>query len=60
MPEQLEDFRAEFGIPGEYDPIGAITVGYRADDLPTQSPRVGERRRGSGEVIHRGYWGRYA
>jgi hypothetical protein len=56
MPEQLEGFRAEFGIPDAYDPIGAITVGYRADDLPTQSPRVEERRRGSGEVVHRGHW----
>ncbi|MDO0930437.1 nitroreductase family protein [Streptomyces sp. DG2A-72] len=59
MPQQPKDFRAEFAIPDEYDPIGAITVGYRADDLPTQSPRVEERRRGSGEVVHRGHWGRH-
>ncbi|NDZ78529.1 nitroreductase [Streptomyces sp. SID10853] len=60
MPEHLQPFRAEFGIPGTYDPIGGITVGYRADDLPPQGARVGERRRARAEVVHRGHWGRHA
>jgi nitroreductase len=59
MPENLERFRAEFEIPGDYDPIGAVTVGYRADDLPPQSPRIGELRRDAGEVVHRGQWGQH-
>jgi nitroreductase len=58
MPENLEPFRTEFAIPGEYAPIGGITVGYRADDLPPQSPGIGERRRGIADVVHRGQWGR--
>ena len=36
MPEHLPPFRAEFGVPDEYDPIGGITVGYRAEDMPPQ------------------------
>ncbi len=58
MPEHLEPFRAEFGIPAEYAPIGGITVGYRAPDLPPQSARLAERRRGLEDVVHRGHWGR--
>ncbi|MFI6626176.1 nitroreductase family protein [Streptomyces sp. NPDC050528] len=60
MPEHLQPFRAEFGVPEEYDPIGGITVGYRAEDVPEQGARVAERRRGVGDVVHRGQWGRHA
>ncbi|MFE3544612.1 nitroreductase family protein [Nocardia sp. NPDC059177] len=55
MPEQLDGFRAEFGIPAEFAPIGAITVGYPA---PGQPPaRFEHRRRPLGDVVHRGFWG---
>lgn len=60
MPQFIEPFRAEFGVPADYDPIGAITVGYRAADMPPQSPAVAERRRRPAQVIHRGQWGRHA
>jgi|GEM_PF-1932280 len=39
---------------------GGITVGYRADDLPPQSPRIDERRRDAADVVHRGQWGRHS
>ncbi|MGY1894636.1 nitroreductase family protein [Nocardia gipuzkoensis] len=55
MPQHLEGFRAEFGVPDAYDPIGAITVGYRATDQP--SARFTQRRRGVEDVVHDGYWG---
>ena len=42
-----------------YSPVGAVTVGYKADDLPQQSPRIGELRRDAAEVVHRGQWGRH-
>jgi len=58
MPDYLDPFRAEFGVPGDYDPIGGITVGYRADDLPPQGSRIDERRRDAADVVHRGQWGR--
>jgi nitroreductase len=59
MPDHLGPLRAEFGVPDEYDPIGAITVGYRAGNLPPQSLRVSERRRGVAGAVHRGQWGRH-
>ncbi|WP_263169191.1 nitroreductase family protein [Streptomyces sp. SCSIO ZS0520] len=58
MPEQLDGFRAEFGIPEEYAPIGGICVGYRAEDVPPQPARIAERRRDKEDVVHRGQWGR--
>lgn len=59
MPEHIQPFREEFGIPDGYDPVGALTIGYRATDLPPQSPGVEARRRNAEEVIHRGNWGRH-
>jgi nitroreductase len=59
QPEQLDGFRAEFGVPAEYAPIGAITVGYRSPNLPAQTARVAERRRGVEDVVHRGQFGRH-
>lgn len=60
MPEHLQPFREEFAVPEEYAPIGAITVGYRAEDVPPPSPRIAQRRRPAADVIHRGQWGRHA
>jgi nitroreductase len=59
MPENIDPFRAEFAVPPDYSPVGAVTVGYKADDLPPQSPRIGELRRDAAEVVHRGQWGRH-
>ncbi len=56
MPEHLEPFRAEFGVPSEYAPIGGITVGYRSEDTPPQSARIAERRRAVEDVVHHGQW----
>lgn len=57
MPEQLGPFRAEFGVPEDYAPIGGLTIGYRADDLPPQGARIRDRRRAAADVLHRGQWG---
>lgn len=59
VPAHTNAFRAEFGIPQDYVPIGGITIGYRAEDTQPQSPAVAERRRGPAEVVHRGQWGRH-
>jgi nitroreductase len=53
-PEQDATFRAEFGVPAEYTPIGAITVGYRALDHKSGSLKRG--RKPVDEVVHRGHW----
>jgi nitroreductase len=57
QPEQIPAFRAEFGVPEEYNPIGAVVVGYRAESSGPPGSGVTRRRREPGDVIHRGYWG---
>src|SRR5699024_10378565 len=48
--------RREFGVPEEWTPIGAITVGYpAADEHPGGSART-RRRKTADEVVHRGHW----
>jgi nitroreductase len=51
---QPDTFRAAFGVPDVYTPIGAITIGYPAPDEPSPSLRRG--RRPVAEVVHRGKW----
>ncbi|MBW9204370.1 nitroreductase family protein [Mumia sp. zg.B17] len=54
-PTRTAAFRSTFGVPEAYDPIGAVTVGYRAEDHVPSSR--GRARRGLDEVVHRGSWG---
>jgi nitroreductase len=53
-PERFEAYRAEFGVPGAFTPIGAVSVGYAAPDHRSGSLRRG--RRPVDEVVHRGHW----
>lgn len=48
---------AEFGIPDEFEPIGAVTIGHPA---PAEGAGGSPRRRARkplAEVVHRGRWG---
>ena len=45
--------RTEFGIPDEYTPIGALTIGRRVPDTGLRGS-VGRGRRV--DVVHRGGW----
>lgn len=53
-PERMDAFRAAFGVPGEYTPIGCVSVGYPAPDRRSPSLRRGHRP--MEEVVHRGSW----
>ncbi|MDX6367228.1 MAG: hypothetical protein QOK30_2304 [Nocardioidaceae bacterium] len=53
-PEMVAPFRAEFGVPDHYTPIGALSIGHRAEDRP--SPSLKRGRRGTDEVVHRSRW----
>lgn len=53
-PEHHSSFRASFGVPDGYVPIGTIAIGHRAPDRPSPSLRRG--RRGLDDVVHRGRW----
>jgi nitroreductase len=51
----IDAMRADFGVPPDWDPIGAVAVGWPADDWgPRGSARRG--RRPLQDVIHRGGW----
>jgi nitroreductase len=50
----LDALRAEFGVPPEFHPIGAVAIGRPAPDEPSPSLRRG--RLPADEVIHRGRW----
>jgi nitroreductase len=50
--ERIEVFRHAFGVPPEYSPIGAISIGYGAEP-----PRdLSSRRRPRQDVVRRGRW----
>jgi nitroreductase len=54
-PESIAPFRAEFGVPEDHLPVGAITLGRPATGGAPGSPsRRG--RRPLDEVVHRGNW----
>ena len=46
--------REQFGIPEEFEPIGAVALGWPAPDLP--SPSLQRGRRPFEDVVHRGRW----
>ena len=50
----VEALRAEFAIPEGLTPIGAVALGYPAQDRPSGSLRRG--RRPLPEIVHRGKW----
>jgi nitroreductase len=49
-------FREEFGVPETHAPIGAITLGHRAEDAGPAGSAARRSRRGPEEVVHRGRW----
>jgi nitroreductase len=53
-PQNQAQYRSEFGVPDQFTAIGAISVGYRAQDHKSQSLLRG--RRPVSEVVHRGHW----
>ncbi|MEV8504247.1 nitroreductase family protein [Actinoplanes sp. NPDC051475] len=52
--ERIGAFREAFGIPDEFTPVGALTVGYPAPDKRSPSLRRGHRP--VDEVVHHGRW----
>ncbi|GAA2491724.1 nitroreductase family protein [Winogradskya humida] len=53
-PKKIASFRAAFGVPEEFMPVGALTVGYKAEDKRSPSLRRGHRP--VDEVVHHGRW----
>ncbi len=53
-PERMAAFREAFGVPPDFTPIGAISVGYPMPDRRSPSLRRGHRP--LDDVVHRGRW----
>ena len=49
-----QNFKDAFGVPEEFQPIGALTVGYAADDK--RSPSLKRGHRPVDDVVHHGRW----
>lgn len=49
-------FRAEFGVPEDHEPVGAIALGHPAPDQAVRGSGTRRRRRPLEEVVHRGRW----
>lgn len=54
--DRTDAFRAAFDIPEDYSPIGALTLGHRAEDTGSAGS-VRRGRRPVEQVVHRGRWG---
>lgn len=55
---RADAFRAAFGVPDRFLPVGALAVGYPRPDEP--SPSLARGRRPQEEVVHRGRFGERA
>ena len=55
-PERTARYREEFGVPEEFTPVGAITVGHRADDSSVPGSGKTRPRKPLAEVVHHGSW----
>lgn len=55
--ERLDTFRTTFGVPDDYTPVGAVTVGHRLPDTGSAGSPQRRPRKPIEEVVHRGRWG---
>ena len=53
-PEVIPGLRAAFDVPDGFNPIGVVSIGYRAPDA--RSPSLRRGRRGAEEVVRHGRW----
>jgi nitroreductase len=53
VPEQVRPFKDAFDVPEEYEPIGAVAIGY---DAETTRRDLRARRRPIESLVHHGRW----
>lgn len=56
-PDREPELRRRFGVPAEFSPVGAITLGYEAAGGTPGGSGASRPRRSMAEVVHRGRWG---
>ena len=55
-PAAIPAFKDDFGVPPEWDPIGAIALGHPAPVDPVRSSRDTRARKPLEDIVHRGRW----
>jgi nitroreductase len=55
-PPTLSAFKGAFGVPAEWEPIGAIALGHRAPADPVRSSADTRPRKPLNDFLHRGRW----
>lgn len=55
VPEQVQPFRTAFGVPDDFEPIGAIAIGY---DAEAEKRNLSSKRRPIEQLVHYGHWSR--
>ena len=53
VPEAAGPFREAFGVPEDYEPIGAIAIGY---DAEAKARDLRSRRKSLDDLVHYGRW----
>jgi nitroreductase len=53
VPDRL---RGAFGVPAEWEPLGAVAIGWPAGDRGPAGSAASRPRRPLSEVVHRGRW----
>jgi hypothetical protein len=54
IPEIMASFRARYGVPEEWTPIGAIAIGHPGQGSDPISQV--SKRKTLNELMHRGHW----
>jgi nitroreductase len=55
-PHQIADFRALYGVPDRYVPIGAVAIGHPAPEADRGGSARVIKRRVLDDLVHRGRW----
>jgi nitroreductase len=56
FPATVGEFKAAFGVPEEWEPIGAIALGHPAPVDPVRSSAHTRPRKPLSEIVHRSHW----
>jgi nitroreductase len=55
-PSTMDAFRARYGVPAEWTPIGAIAIGYPDPESDPVPPARASDRKSLDELVHQGRW----